>query len=198
MIKMIVIVVGGFVGLWSGYTVLYEGSLESPSYTVLEKNGAREIRMYEPFRVAQTLRGEGQEELSQGFRTVARYIFGGNEAQKKMSMTAPVIQQNQSKGVQVAFVMSAQEEKLPKPSSTAVQLDSMDWGRVASLRFSGYGNQKKFKNYEAKLRSWLVERGEKVRGDAIYAQYNSPSAFPLLRRNEVLLLLVKAPQKDDM
>ena len=92
MIKVIVIALGGLVGLWSGYTVLYEGSLERPTYNVLHKEGSVEIRAYNSFRVAQTKRGEGKEELSQGFRVVARYIFGGNEEQKSMSMTVSVIQ----------------------------------------------------------------------------------------------------------
>ena len=189
MIKVIVIALGGLVGLWSGYTVLYEGSLERPKYSVLQKDGSVEIRAYESFRVAQTTRGEGKEELSQGFRVVARYIFGGNEEQKNMSMTVPVIQENQSQGMQVAFVMSEKEKDLPAPSSSAVELKTIQWGRVASIHFSGYGTQKKFKKYEQRLRTWLEKNNQSIDGNAIYAQYNSPSAFPLLRKNEVLLRL---------
>ena len=196
MIKVIVIALGGLVGLWSGYTVLYEGSLERPKYSVLQKEGAVEIRAYESFRVAQTTRGEGKEELSQGFRVVARYIFGGNEEQKSMSMTVPVIQENQSQGMQVAFVMSEKEKDLPAPSSSAVELKTIQWGRVASIHFSGYGTQKKFKKYEQHLRSWLEKNNQEIDGNAIYAQYNSPSAFPLLRKNEVLLRL-NGEKKDD-
>ena len=196
MIKVIVIALGGLVGLWSGYTVLYEGSLERPKYSVLKKEGSVEIRAYESFRVAQTTRGEGKEELSQGFRVVARYIFGGNEEQKSMSMTVPVIQENQSQGMQVAFVMSEKEKDLPAPSSAAVELKTIQWGRVASIHFSGYGTQKKFKKYEQRLRTWLDKNNQEIDGNAIYAQYNSPSAFPLLRKNEVLLRLGEE-KKDD-
>ena len=196
MVKIIVIALGGLVGLWSGYTVLYEGRLERPTYNVLQKDGKIEIRAYDSFRVAQTRRGEGREELSQGFRVVARYIFGGNEEQKSMSMTVPVIQENQSQGMQVAFVMSEKEKDLPAPSSSAVQLKTIQWGHVASIHFSGYGTQKKFKKYEQRLRSWLNENNQSIAGDAIYAQYNSPSAFPLLRKNEVLLRLT-TEKKDD-
>ena len=110
MIKAIAIVFGGIVGLWSGYTVFYEGRLERPKYTVLQKDKEIELRSYESFRVAQTERGEGKEELSQGFRVVARYLFGGNSEQKSMSMTVPVIQENKPKGMQVAFVMSEKEK----------------------------------------------------------------------------------------
>ena len=196
MIKVIVIALGGLVGLWSGYTVLYEGSLERPKYSVLQKDGSVEIRAYESFRVAQTTRGEGKEELSQGFRVVARYIFGGNEEQKSMSMTVPVIQENQSQGMQVAFVMREKEKDLPAPSSSAVELKTIQWGRVASIHFSGYGTQKKFKKYEQRLRTWLEKNNQSIDGNAIYAQYNSPSAFPLLRKNEVLLRLGEV-KKDD-
>ena len=197
MIKVIVIALGGLVGVWSGYTVLYEGKLEQPAYDVLQKDGKVEIRAYDSFRVAQTKRGKGREELSQGFRVVARYIFGGNDENKNMSMTVPVIQENQSHGMQVAFVMSKNEQNLPAPSSSAVELKTLHWGHVASIQFAGYGSQKKFAAYEQRLRSWLGKNNQKPEGNAIYAQYNSPSAFPLLRRNEVLLRLKEEKKEDE-
>ena len=189
MIKIILLSVGGVLGLWSGYTVFYEGNLESPQYSVLEKEDGFELRSYESFRIAQTQRGSGEMELRQGFRTIARYIFGGNSENKSLSMTTPVIQENLQEGMNVSFVMSAKENQLPSPNSRDVALSEVNWGRVASLRFSGYASQEKFAAKETVLRAWIEKKGWKIRGNGIYAQYNSPSAFPLLRRNEVLLLL---------
>ena len=189
MLQIILLSVAGVLGLWSGYTVLYEGNLETPKYSVLEKDGRFELRAYSAFRIAQTQRGTGDAELRQGFRTVARYIFGGNADNKSLSMTAPVIQENRADGMNVSFVMSAKEAQLPEPNSRDVSLSAVSWGRVASIRFSGYGTQEKFLAHETQLREWLEQKGWAIRGNGIYAQYNSPSAFPPLRRNEVLFLL---------
>ena len=52
--------------------------------------------------------------------------------------------------------------------------------------------QEKFEKAEAYLRAALIKAGKVAAGPALYAQYNSPSAFPPLRRNEVLIPLVAA------
>jgi DNA gyrase inhibitor GyrI len=145
--------------------------------------------MYESFRVAQTEQKRGEENLRQGFRKVAGYLFGGNEEQRSMSMTAPVIQENHNEGIRVAFVMSTKEVDVPIPHDEDVVLSRVEWGRVAVIRFSGYGNQKRFQKKEEVLRAWMQKKGIEGEDMGIYAQYNSPYAFPLLRRNEVLIRL---------
>jgi hypothetical protein len=78
-------------------------------------------------------------------------------------------------------------DSLPKPNSDKIAFSSVDWGEVAAIRFSGRGRQAKFRAAEAELRAVLKQKGRKPKGPALYAQYNSPSAFPPLRRNEVLI-----------
>ena len=192
--------------IWAGYTHFYEGGLGQPSYQVLKTIDGVELRQYDPFVIASTqLNKDGQAGLNSGFRVLAGYIFGGNAPGEKIAMTAPVLQQEgagesipmtapvlrSSEGMRMAFVMPAGRsvESLPIPKSSAVALTNVDWGEAAALRFSGSGKQERFEAAEEELRRTLTAAGRQPAGPALYAQYNSPSAFPPMRRNEVIIPL---------
>ena len=208
-IRMVVWTVGiaaSLLGLWAGYTQFYEGGLGQPEYTIVERAGDVEIRRYEPFIIASTVvNGAGQSGLSSGFRILAGYIFGGNKPGENIAMTAPVLQQDQpgeslpmtapvlqsASGMRMAFVMPADRamESLPSPDNEAVSLTKVNWGDAAAIRFAGRGKQNRFQAAEAELLRALRDTGRVASGPALYAQYNSPSAFPPLRRNEVIIPL---------
>ena len=190
--------------LWVAYTYFFEGRLAQPSYTVVEDLADIEIRHYQPFNIASTQSSEdGESGLRSGFRVLANYIFGGNEPGESMAMTAPVLQESadgealpagpaseKAPGrMRMAFVMAADRglSDLPTPTDSSVSLHRVDWGYVAALRYRGWTDQEEFREVEARLRATLKRHGIKTRGAALYAQYNSPYAFPLLRRNEVLI-----------
>jgi len=192
------------IALWAGYTHFVEGGLDQPAYTVVNEEGEIEIRRYEPFIIATTQPGEtGRSGLRSGFRVLAGYIFGGNSPGESMPMTAPVLQQNEPgeslpmtapvlqtpEDMRMAFVMPPDRtlDNLPQPNDTDVTLKEVNWGHVAAIGFRGWGNQETFEEHEQELRETLSKTNRKILGPAVYAQYNSPYAFPLLRRNEVLI-----------
>ena len=79
-------------GLWSGYTVFYEGNLDRPDYEVTLSEGVYELRAYDPFIIASTpMRSQDRPGMNGGFRSLAGYIFGGNKPQEKLAMTVPVM-----------------------------------------------------------------------------------------------------------
>ena len=193
--------------IWAAYTHFYEGNLGQPSYTVLAEEGPVEYRRYAPFIIASTqMEQQGRSGLNNGFRILAGYIFGGNAPGESLAMTAPVLQQNDQgeslpmtapvlaspEGMRMAFVMPEDRTlgNLPAPLNKNVSLTEVNWGEIAALRFSGAGKQAKFQDAEKQLREALAKAGRAASGPALYAQYNSPSAFPPLRRNEVLIPLV--------
>lgn len=66
-------------------------NLEMPSFRVLEAEGPMEVRRYEPHIVAETTtEGEYDEAARDAFRRLASYIFGNNDADARVAMTAPV------------------------------------------------------------------------------------------------------------
>ena len=195
--------------VWIGYTALYEGNLGQPAYTHVSTEGEVEFRRYAPFLIASTPMAEpGDKGLRRGFPVLAGYIFGGNTPGESLAMTAPVLQQKAKgdalamgapliqppSGARMAFVMPEGRtlEDLPTPKDSAVTLSEVSWGEVAAIRFSGAGKQARFEEAERRLRALLAKEGRQARGPALFAQYNSPSAFPLLRRNEVLIPLLEA------
>lgn len=65
---------------------------EHPTYELERRIGPLEIRRYAPRVVAETTVEEGDwsQAVSEGFRRLARYIFGDNEGRRRIAMTTPV------------------------------------------------------------------------------------------------------------
>jgi hypothetical protein len=69
-------------------------AIEEPEFEVLQSNDDYEVRMYAPHIVAEVdVEGDDGDPGRAAFKILAGYIFGDNEAETKMSMTAPVTSQ---------------------------------------------------------------------------------------------------------
>lgn len=74
-------------------------ALETPQYDVIDQRNGWEVRQYKPFSVCSFTTNTatvdsntvGSNAGAGAFNQLANYIFGGNQAQFKMSMTTPVI-----------------------------------------------------------------------------------------------------------
>ena len=81
----------------AGCSVLGIRTADEPNYQVLNNYGHIQIRHYPALVVAQTeINADYKNSSSQGFQRLAGYIFGNNKKQQKMTMTAPVIQEQQA------------------------------------------------------------------------------------------------------
>src|SRR6476660_4687821 len=126
---------------------------EEPRYTS-EKVIGLEIRNYGPRIAETTVFGDEDKALSDGFRRLAGYIFGGNHGNAKIAMTAPVARQSGQKiamtapvsktssadgGSVVRFFMPAgwTMDTLPEPNDDEVGLVTVPDETVAVLRFTG-------------------------------------------------------------
>jgi hypothetical protein len=68
-------------------------AIEQPTYTVVQSNDVYEIRKYEPYIVAEVVvPGPASEAGGQAFSLLGGYIFGKNKGERKLEMTAPVVQ----------------------------------------------------------------------------------------------------------
>lgn len=212
MVYWILAICASVIGIWAGYTQFYEGGLGQPNYKILQHHHGVEFRHYEPFITASTQPNQsGRPGLRTGFRVLANYIFGGNKPGESLAMTAPVLQQDgtdetlsmttslltSNEGMTMAFVMPCDKalQDLPTPNNSSIQLTQVDWGDVVAIRFSGHGKQHRFQSKEEELRRILASSQFEPIGPAVYAQYNSPRAFPPLRRNEVLIPIA-APSRE--
>lgn len=180
-------------------------AVEEPPHRLADRDGSLEIRDYGPAVVAETaIEGERDRAINDGFRRLARYIFGANEPQREIAMTAPVTQQQRGSriamtapvtqaaadaGWTVAFFMppGSRLAELPRPLDANIALREMPARRVAVVRFNGLATRANLARHETQLRDWLAARGESAAGPVTYAFYDPPWTLPWLRRNEVIL-----------
>jgi hypothetical protein len=161
----------GAVGLWA-YTKL---TIETPPYSVAERDGAVEIRDYPAMTVAEvTTTGDRNEAVRAGFRPLARYIFAREREGEKIAMTAPVTQERIAEGAaewKVRFVMPRRYtlDDLPRPAGSEVRLIETEPARMAAIRFSGDWRDARLEQKEGELRRWLEARGLEAAGAAVYA-----------------------------
>ncbi|RAP36103.1 soul heme-binding protein [Candidatus Marinamargulisbacteria bacterium SCGC AAA071-K20] len=176
--------------IWSLFTFFTETKIEKPLYRVIEKRDGYEIRKYESFLVATTpTEGDFNESVSQGFRVLAGYIFGGNDKDVKIKMTAPVTETVSDTGKSVQFMIPKEYtmDTLPKPNNDLITFKFINPKKMASLSFKGYAKKSRVDHKKELLLNHLKKDNLTALSQPIYAGYNSPFAFPLMRRNEILV-----------
>lgn len=165
-------------------------ALEEPKYQVLATEKDYEVRHYEPYVVAEVdVRGERPD--SQGFRTLAGFIFGDNDSREKMQMTAPV-ESREAPGTDATtygFVMESRYTlaTLPTPTDERIRVRERPARIVAVHRFSGRWSKSNLSRHERLLLESLVADGIEVLGDVELARYNGPFTPWFLRRNELIV-----------
>jgi hypothetical protein len=180
-------------------------AVEEPQWTLVFEDGPFRIRDYGPAVVAETeVQGERGAAINEGFRRLARFIFGGNAPGREIAMTAPVTQSSGGEqiamtapvsqiasgdGWVVAFYMppGSALADMPRPLDASVVLREQPRRRVAVMRFSGLATENNLARHAEQLRQRIAARGEVATGTVIYAFYDPPWTLPWLRRNEIML-----------
>tara|TARA_B100000214_G_C23955208_1_gene622461 strand:- start:1075 stop:1656 length:582 start_codon:yes stop_codon:yes gene_type:complete len=173
----------------------FEDSLmayETPRYELISKDGQFELRKYEPIIIAITkVESDYREASSTGFRRIANYIFGGNQKEMNIDMTAPVITDapNPDKVYEIFFVMPSKHSlsNLPKPNYDNIKIKKVNLDKAAVLSFGGWATKEKVMRYSRKLNDILDKKGINSKGNFLVAQYNSPWVLPPFRKNEIIV-----------
>jgi len=185
-------------------------AIEKPSYRVVERREAFELREYAPYLVAETVVGGSREEAGNaGFRILAGYIFGKNRGEKKIAMTAPITQAEPAKIAMTAPVTQAGQEgrwiiqfmmpstytleTLPEPLDPAVSFRVVPVRRVAAHTYSGTWSTSRYEEHLATLRAALAVAGLTAVGEPTWARYDPPFMPWFLRTNEILVELALTP-----
>lgn len=184
-------------------------AVEEPQWTLVHRDGAFEIRDYAATVVAETeVSGERGAAINEGFRRLARFIFGGNEPNRSIAMTAPVAQRQVGQDIAmtapvtqarsgnawiVTFYMppGSTLDAMPRPLDASVSLRETPARHVAVLRFNGLATQSNINEHVEALEQRVAARGERAIGPVTYAFYNPPWTLPWARRNEVMLELAR-------
>tara|TARA_B100001250_G_C19618030_1_gene708040 strand:- start:118 stop:690 length:573 start_codon:yes stop_codon:yes gene_type:complete len=170
--------------------LLSEDKYKEPSFTLLQSKGNIEIRQYKECIVARTSLIKNQRESDNNmFRVLASYIFGGNDNNESIPMTAPVTTFEDTNSYNMLFYMLESNEinDLPNPSGQNITFDKFDLGKCAVIKFSWYVNDKKINKYQKKLKKFIADSGYKIESPFMVNRYDSPWTLPFMRRNEVLV-----------
>ncbi|MBU3744286.1 MAG: heme-binding protein [Sediminibacterium sp.] len=159
-------------------------------YKVIKNLQEAEIRFYPPAVMATVISAANsyKEVGNKGFRQLANYIFGGNQDNKKIAMTAPVHMQLSDKGSSMSFVMPPDipMQQLPKPNQQNIKIENTPAEYVAAIRFGGYASDRDIQNYSQKLADILVKNGIAHQGNFRFLGYDAPYRF-FGRRNEIIV-----------
>ena len=178
-------------------------AIERPVYTVLEKDGAMEIRQYEEYFVAQT---EYDGSTSEGFKRLFKYISGHNKAQLEIEMTAPVTRQdsveiemtspvtieNGSDSKIMSFLVPSRfsESEIPVPLDERVQIIKIPSRIVATHTYSWFATQSRNQRKAEELKSWLEKNNDyQIAEGPIYAGYDAPMTLPNKKTHEMMFVL---------
>ncbi len=168
-------------------------NIEMPKYTVLksyEKN--IELRQYPNMVVAKTSLKDNSfdQSGSDGFRSIAGYIFGGNEKEQKIAMTSPVVMELNDSAT-MYFVMPSQYKKddLPNPSNKKVTIQEEVSKVLLVVRYGGYSSDERINSHIAVLKNIIQKHNLKTTGGFMYMGYNAPWDI-INRRNEVAVEII--------
>lgn len=165
-------------------------TIEKQKYRLVKSAKDYEIRHYPSANMATVYSSANsyQQMSTPGFRTLAGFIFGGNESNTKISMTAPVHMDINDSVSAMSFVMPSKydEQSLPIPNDSRVKLEKSQAEYVAVLRFGGYANDQKIARYSEKLKTALDQEGISYSGNFRFLGYNPPYQF-IGRKNEIIV-----------
>jgi len=187
-ISLTIVVVAGIGLLILSFT---SKNIETPKYKVIKNYDEVEVRLYPKMVVAKTNLADKSfdNQGSNGFRTIAGYIFGGNEKNEKIAMTAPVVM-NMGDSASMYFVMpkSYKKEELPTPNSKNVQIVEVAEKTLAVITYGGFSSDEKIEKHCKQLEQILQKNKIQTKGAYMYMGYNAPWDI-INRKNEVAIEL---------
>ena len=166
-------------------------NIETYPYKVIKKYKTFEIRTYNAalFTSVKLNSNNYKNESSKGFSILAGYIFGGNDKKQKIAMTSPVtISLEDSMTMMFMVPKKLKKESLPQPDNSKIEFKEVPKKTVAAIRFGGWANDKKIKQYKQKLISALKEKEIAYSNNFFFLGYNPPYEI-FNRKNEIIVEL---------
>lgn len=188
--KKIGILIAGFFLFVAAYAGIFMSDVEHPKYEILSTDKNIETRLYQSMTIAQVVvNGERSDAIRKGFKIIADYIFGNNQNNTEIAMTAPVQQQGSKDFWKVSFVMPSKYslDTLPEPNNKKITLKTVNQKKFVAIVFSGTGSDSNIQKNTTKIQTYIKDNNLKTKDEFKYAFYNPPWTLPFLRRNEIMV-----------
>ncbi len=182
-------------------------AIEEPAYEVTTRIADIEVRQYAPYAVAEVqMGGSATEAGNAAFRILAAYIFGKNKGERKLAMTAPVMQtaapvkfrmtapviQSAAPGgylIQFVLPRGMTPATAPEPIDRRIAVRQVPPMRMAVIRYTGFWSDDNYQRHLEQLQETLRKADVQWSGEPVYSRYNPPFTPWFLRRNEIWLQL---------
>jgi len=165
---------------------------EQHNYKVIKKFDKFEIRKYDAalFSSVKLNKKGYKESSSEGFRILAGYIFGDNDAKEKIAMTSPVVMElGDSSKMMFMVPKNYNLKNLPNPSNPKIVFEKQEEKIIAAIRFDGWADDEKIEKYKSILMNELVKEKLNYSNKFSFLGYNPPYEV-MNRRNEVVVELI--------
>ncbi len=186
-------------------------ALETPDYEVERRFEDAELRKYAPSIVAETeVVGTREEAAREGFRRLAGYIFGGNQRQARVAMTAPVTVERGQRIAMTAPVALAPDvagawrvqftmprawtlATLPVPNDARVVVRAVPARWMLVRRYRGGWSEARRAEEESRLESARAREGLTALSAPVWARFDPPWKPGFLKHNEVWIEVAAPP-----
>jgi len=123
---------------------------EQHNYTVIKSYDKFEIRQYDSalFSSVKLSKKGYKESSSEGFRILAGYIFGDNDANEKIAMTTPVMMEL-GDSTKMMFMVPKNKNlgNLPNPKNSKIVFEKQEEKIIAAISFDGWADDEKIEKY---------------------------------------------------
>tara|TARA_Y100001970_G_C14094459_1_gene781847 strand:- start:629 stop:1213 length:585 start_codon:yes stop_codon:yes gene_type:complete len=191
MIKLISIASMPIIITYVFWKVNSEKTIYSPNFEIVSKEKSIEIRQYSDINIMSTSKELPYKDATySGFRTLARYIFGNNNRNEEIPMTAPVFtSMPEGEIINISFVIGEEYQiaNMPKPITNDIIFKKLRLGKVAVIKFGMWATPKKINKMKLLLEKYLNKNSIDYESEFLVAQYNSPWVMPPFRKNELLV-----------
>ena len=165
---------------------------EQHKYKVIKKFDKFEIRKYDAalFSSVKLNKKGYKESSSEGFRILAGYIFGDNDAKEKIAMTSPVVMElGDSSKMMFMVPKNYNLKNLPNPNNSKIVFEKEEVKIIAAIRFDGWADDEKIEKYKTILMNELANEKLNFINKFSFLGYNPPYEV-MNRRNEIVVELI--------
>ena len=165
---------------------------EQHNYKVIKKFDKFEIRKYDAalFSSVKLNKKGYKESSSEGFRILAGYIFGDNDAKEKIAMTSPVVMElGDSSKMMFMVPKNYNLKNLPNPNNSKIVFEKEEVKIIAAICFDGWADDEKIEKYKTILMNELANEKLNFINKFSFLGYNPPYEV-MNRRNEIVVELI--------
>ncbi len=194
--KILLILLGLVVLVFVAVQVFSRNSqkdIETYKYEVIKTYDGFEVRQYEAalFTSVELSSSGYREGSGKAFSVLGGYIFGANETEETIAMTAPVSMTMDDNMTMMFLVPSEYTiDDLPTPKDGNIEFKQVPARKMAAITFGGWADDDKIEHYRQELVRLLDDAGISLSGQYHFYGYNAPYEV-FNRKNEVVIELDK-------